>query len=63
MPGLDRGFKDHRIRGMQVLLQPSFQIGVLHTHGKLKGIGKSFDVGVDCTDLAPLYLDEISLKI
>jgi calcineurin-like phosphoesterase family protein len=31
-----------------------------HTHGKLKGIGKSFDVGVDCTDFAPLSLDSIA---
>ena len=51
------------IRGMQVLLQPSFQIGVLHTHGKLKGIGKSFDVGVDCTDFVPLSLDKVAEKM
>ena len=63
MPGLDRGFKDHMIRGMQVLLQPSFQIGVLHTHGKLKGIGKSFDVGVDCIDFVPLSLDKVAEKM
>ena len=34
-----------------------------HTHGKLKGIGKSFDVGVDCTDFAPLSLDSIAEKM
>ena len=34
-----------------------------HTHGRLKGIGKSFDVGVDCTDFTPLSLDEIAEKM
>ena len=34
-----------------------------HTHGKLKGIGKSFDVGVDCTDFAPVSLDGIAEKM
>ena len=34
-----------------------------HTHGKLKGIGKSFDVGVDCTDFVPLSLDRIAEKM
>ena len=29
-----------------------------HSHGKLKGMGKSFDVGVDCTDFVPLSLDK-----
>ena len=34
-----------------------------HTHGKLKGIGKSFDVGVDCTDFVPLSLDQVAEKM
>jgi calcineurin-like phosphoesterase family protein len=34
-----------------------------HTHGKLKGIGKSFDVGVDCTDFTPLSLDQVAEKM
>jgi len=34
-----------------------------HTHGKLKGVGKSFDVGVDCTDFAPLSLDRVAEKM
>jgi calcineurin-like phosphoesterase family protein len=34
-----------------------------HTHGKLKGIGKSFDVGVDCKDFGPLSLDQVAEKM
>jgi calcineurin-like phosphoesterase family protein len=34
-----------------------------HSHGKLKGIGLSFDVGVDCTDFMPLSLEEVALKM
>src|SRR5215510_11974806 len=34
-----------------------------HTHGKLKGVGMSFDVGVDCTDFVPLSLDQIAKKM
>jgi calcineurin-like phosphoesterase family protein len=34
-----------------------------HTHGELKGIGKSFDVGVDCTDFAPLSVDQVADKM
>ena len=34
-----------------------------HSHGKLKGIGKSFDVGVDCTAFEPLSLDRIAEKM
>jgi calcineurin-like phosphoesterase family protein len=34
-----------------------------HTHGKLKGIGKSFDVGADCTDFVPLSLDKVAEKM
>jgi calcineurin-like phosphoesterase family protein len=34
-----------------------------HSHGKLKGIGRSFDVGVDCTDFVPLSLDQVSEKM
>lgn len=30
-----------------------------HTHGKLGGWGKSFDVGVDCWDYSPLSFDEV----
>ncbi len=33
MPGIRGGLNDHMIRGQQVLLQPPFQIGVLHSHG------------------------------
>ena len=28
-----------------------------HSHGKLKGIGLSFDIGVDCTEFTPLSLE------
>jgi calcineurin-like phosphoesterase family protein len=34
-----------------------------HTHGRLKGIGMSFDVGVDCTDFVPLSLDQVVEKM
>ena len=34
-----------------------------HSDGKLKGIGLSFDVGVDCTDFVPLSLDQVAEKI
>ena len=34
-----------------------------HSHGKLKGIGLSFDVGVDCTEFMPLSLDTIASKM
>jgi calcineurin-like phosphoesterase family protein len=34
-----------------------------HSHGKLKGIGLSFDVGVDCTDFTPLSLETVASKI
>ena len=34
-----------------------------HSHGKLKGIGLSFDVGVDCTDFVPLSLDQVADKM
>jgi calcineurin-like phosphoesterase family protein len=34
-----------------------------HSHGKLRGIGLSFDVGVDCTDFAPLALEQVASKI
>jgi calcineurin-like phosphoesterase family protein len=34
-----------------------------HTHGKLKGVGMSFDVGVDCTDFVPLSLDQVAEKM
>ena len=34
-----------------------------HTHGSLKGIGLSFDVGVDCTDFTPLSLEAVALKM
>ena len=30
-----------------------------HSHGNLKGIGLSFDVGVDCTNFAPLSIDQV----
>jgi calcineurin-like phosphoesterase family protein len=31
-----------------------------HSHGKLKGIGLSFDVGVDCTEFTPLSLEMVT---
>ena len=34
-----------------------------HSHGKLKGVGLSFDVGVDCTDFKPLSLDQVAEKM
>jgi calcineurin-like phosphoesterase family protein len=34
-----------------------------HTHGKLKGIGKSFDIGVDCTGFIPLSFDRVAEKM
>ena len=34
-----------------------------HSHGSLKGIGKSFDVGVDCTEFAPLSLEQVAAKM
>ena len=34
-----------------------------HTHGQLKGLGKSFDVGVDCTHFVPLSLERITQKM
>jgi calcineurin-like phosphoesterase family protein len=34
-----------------------------HSHGKLKGIGLSFDVGVDCTEFRPLSLEEVASRM
>lgn len=34
-----------------------------HSHGKLKGIGNSFDVGVDCTEFVPLSLEQVAEKM
>ena len=34
-----------------------------HSHGKLKGIGLSFDIGVDCTEFAPWSLAVVASKI
>jgi len=34
-----------------------------HSHGRLKGIGLSFDVGVDCTEFTPLPLETIASKM
>jgi len=34
-----------------------------HSHGKLKGIGLSFDVGVDCTDFMPLSLERVASRM
>jgi calcineurin-like phosphoesterase family protein len=34
-----------------------------HSHGKLKGVGLSFDVGVDCTDFTPLSLEAVAVKM
>ena len=30
-----------------------------HSHGSLKGIGRSMDVGIDTNNLYPYHLDEI----
>lgn len=34
-----------------------------HSHGNLKGIGLSFDVGVDCTEFTPLPLDVVASRM
>ena len=34
-----------------------------HSHGKLKGIGLSFDVGVDCMEFEPLSLERVASKM
>ena len=34
-----------------------------HSHGKLKGRGLSFDVGVDCTEFMPLSLETVASKM
>ena len=34
-----------------------------HNHGKLKGIGLSFDIGVDCTEFVPLSLEDVAMKM
>ena len=34
-----------------------------HSHGRLKGVGLSFDVGVDCTGFAPLALEAVASKM
>jgi calcineurin-like phosphoesterase family protein len=34
-----------------------------HSHGKLKGMGLSFDVGVDCTEFMPLSLEIVASKM
>lgn len=34
-----------------------------HSHGNLPGLGKSFDIGVDCWNFRPLSFDEIKEKM
>jgi calcineurin-like phosphoesterase family protein len=34
-----------------------------HSHGKLKGSGLSFDVGVDCTEFIPLSWEAVATKM
>jgi calcineurin-like phosphoesterase family protein len=34
-----------------------------HSHGTLKGIGLSFDVGTDCTEFAPIPLEVVTSKM
>ena len=34
-----------------------------HSHGSLPGLGKSFDVGVDCTDFYPLSLEQVAERM
>ena len=34
-----------------------------HSHGRLKGIGLSFDVGVDCTEFEPLSLEAVASRM
>lgn len=46
---------------------PSRSHGALHcfghSHGKLKGDGRSMDVGVDCWGYAPISLEEVADKL
>lgn len=32
-----------------------------HSHGRLDGVGKSFDVGVDCFDFYPVSFDQVEV--
>ena len=34
-----------------------------HSHGRLPGIGRSMDVGVDCNDFRPINLEAIVVKL
>jgi calcineurin-like phosphoesterase family protein len=34
-----------------------------HSHGKLPGLGRSLDVGVDCWDYYPVSLDEVKSQL
>jgi calcineurin-like phosphoesterase family protein len=34
-----------------------------HSHGRLRGIGLSFDVGVDCTEFMPWSLERVASKM
>jgi len=34
-----------------------------HSHGRLPGLGRSMDVGVDCHDFRPLRLDAVLVKL
>jgi hypothetical protein len=34
-----------------------------HSHGRRKGIGLSFDAGVNCTDFTPLSLERVASKL
>lgn len=34
-----------------------------HCHGRMNGIGNSFDIGVDCNDWYPLSLREVLIKL
>jgi calcineurin-like phosphoesterase family protein len=34
-----------------------------HSHGRLKGSGRSFDVGVDCNNFYPLSFEEITIEM
>lgn len=34
-----------------------------HSHGTLQGVGRSFDVGVDCNNFTPISLEEVAQRM
>ena len=65
-------YPDHRYKQVLVLCHYSMQTWDRshygswhlfgHSHGSLKGVGLSFDVGVDCTDFTPLSFEQVADK-